>query len=335
MSRQGREIALAGLIAFALTAGVQASVTLQVESAIAPTKGSSQSWTAWRDDCLKHLAQTTAGKRSATPLPTAYRPLDTAHRGQIVVSGFPSWEGFAEPAGAYAGEFGSRLHFPLRVLGNGARIRLADLRGSVTTSDPRNALALQADFTNATYNEYRQGLDYGPDRQRGTADDVVLSNGEPAATEADEIIYTGLGIGLEVTGKSIGQTNQDKLDTALTDWVKTDADIAAQVTYTLSTSAGQLLAKAERTVKLTKPLVARPSYLQAPTPRVTGNASPKPPVAARPTPTNASAKSESPLPMFIGLIAGLAVVGLYLGAKWVIRRRRYAALVAPRNDSQR
>src|SRR2546430_1028948 len=88
----------------------------------------------------------------------------------------------------------NRQHSPpalsLHILGNGTQFRLSNLTGVMHSSDPGDTFS----FTAApfTYSSHLVGIDYGPDRTKGTIDDVRITSG-PSTVLVDEILYTGVG----------------------------------------------------------------------------------------------------------------------------------------------
>jgi hypothetical protein len=52
--------------------------------------------------------------------------------------------------------------------------------------------AISYEYGTLGYTDFRIGIDYGPDKARGTADDMVINTGD-GSTMVDEIIFIGLG----------------------------------------------------------------------------------------------------------------------------------------------
>ena len=130
-----------------------------------------------------------------------------------IVTGFASWNGSANPTGAFAGEEGNRLHFGLDIRGNGTtQFDLNDLTFSINSTDPSDTLAFSGDFVGYDYNgTSRIGINWGPDRIPGTADDIVYTSGN-GMTPVDEIVYVGVGNAWDAYDASPGATLQDKID---------------------------------------------------------------------------------------------------------------------------
>jgi hypothetical protein len=61
------------------------------------------------------------------------------------------------------------------------------------SSDPADSLHFAGNFAGLHYTgTTRFGVDWGPDRIRGTTDDIVYNSGN-GATLVDEIVYVGVG----------------------------------------------------------------------------------------------------------------------------------------------
>jgi|GEM_PF-3134056 len=317
---------IAGLVVLVSVTVVQATVTMKIHPTIGPSLSGSDNWQGFVDNSLKCLVNGKASISDRKSDPAAFETVSEAHLGQLVVTNFHSWEGFDNPASPFAGERGSRLHFAVRILGNGTKFRLADLSCDIDSDDSGNALDFSASLTNSSYDKHRVGIDYGPDGKRDTDDDIVYDKNEPADKLIDELVYVGVGIAIECTNKSEGASYSDKLDKALAA-IGTD-DIQIVGSYTLKSPDGADLASASKTVKVESRPSSRPAYLIPPAKTASGGS------ASSSSSTPAAKSGDSPLPMFIGLGAGLAVVLIYLGAKWAIRRRRYVPLASHRQPPQ-
>jgi hypothetical protein len=108
------------------------------------------------------------------------------------VTGFPSWNGIVDPGTAfgpeYASELGRRFSFGLAIEGDGAtRFSISQLSFKGVTDDPTHMLDFHFAAGSYGYSSEYRGLDYGPDRMRGTADDVWITSG--VNTQLVDAIY--------------------------------------------------------------------------------------------------------------------------------------------------
>lgn len=192
-----------GGIALVLALPARAGVTLEVYPSPAPNIFGSPSWTGYVSNALNSLRNGLGNIGNRNTDPTAYEIAGASiDPGDILVTSYPSWRGRADPATywgpAFAGELGNRLHFGLHALGDGqTRFTLEDLRFEVTSTDvqpgfPGGVLYFAGDFVGYTYGPTRFGVDWGPDRVRGTTDDIVYNSGN-GTTLVDEIVYVGVG----------------------------------------------------------------------------------------------------------------------------------------------
>ncbi len=270
-------------------------VEMIVRPAVGP--GFSSNLRAFGENAMTALAQ---GKQVVgDPLrdPLAFKQVDEITVGQLIVSGFVSWSGVAgHGIKGFEKERGSRVHFSLQILGNGQKIRLADLAFDLQSSDALNAMNEQGNFKASTYSIYRQGIDYGPDGKRNTADDKIFKDNEPSILPVDEIRYLGVGIGMK-PGKLPSQKKeqQAQIDGVILALMGTQTSFDLKMTYTLNLPEVQSVS-------------------------ATVNVLPQPEVVL------IGPQPESPLPLFLGVGGGLAVALAVAGVRKVMRRRRYATL---------
>lgn len=189
------------LPAVALVASTQAGVTsgidVQVYAAAAPNVYGSASWAPWRDNALFALRNGFASYGgSFTDTPTAYeRSGDAAGIGDMCVTSFASWRGSSTPSGAFAAEYGTRMHFGLAAVGTGGfQFSLNDLSFNMhgDGADWASGLDYAGTYAGYTYTANRIGVLAGADGVLNTADDVVINSG--AATQLVDAFYM-VGVG--------------------------------------------------------------------------------------------------------------------------------------------
>ncbi len=80
----------------------------------------------------------------------------------------------------------------MRIVGaTGAKFSAADMRVWCEMVGVAGS-AISYAYGELGYTDFRIGIDYGPDKTRGTADDIVITSGD-GTTMVDEIIFVGLG----------------------------------------------------------------------------------------------------------------------------------------------
>jgi hypothetical protein len=151
-----------------------------------------------------------------------------------IVTGFSSWNGVANPSGAYASELGNRLLFGLDVRGNGAEISIDQLSFVMSSTDG-NTLGYSFGLGSYGYSSQYVGWDYGVDGIRGTADDIFITSGA-ASQQVDEIVSRGSGSAWAVYEGNYPGTLQDGINQAAADLGSSPIDFTG--TYTLGGAQG-------------------------------------------------------------------------------------------------
>ena len=195
----------------ALACHVSASIVMTEYASPAPNNTASPSWAAYYANAL-YAIENGLSSRGDPALPSYYREVTWLPRSSNLVSTFPSWLGVADPSAPYSGEYGNRLHFGLRILGNGTQFKLWNL--SLTFDSNPDFLESSSSLSGYSYAPHRKGLDYGPDRVKGTIDDVIYTS-DSGSTLVDELIYVGAGQAPAVSDLSPGSTRQEKIDNLL------------------------------------------------------------------------------------------------------------------------
>ena len=191
-------------------------VSMEVFPSPAPNVFGSPSWTAYRDNALNAIENGIPAIGDPALTPAAYYRVTVLGDRDNIVTGFPSWRGYADPGtafgAAFAGELGNRITFGLHILGNGTKIKLSNLSRHMHSSDPDNTFGWTDNFSGASYSDKAIGIDYGPDGIKGTSDDVRITSG-PATQAVDEIVYVGGGNAMDTYCPACtGQQQQTAVD---------------------------------------------------------------------------------------------------------------------------
>lgn len=227
----------AALLGFAPVA--HATPSIIVTPASAPNGWGSPSFATWSANSVQ--AQYLGLLSYGTPgTPTYYQVAPSVMNvSDNVVTGFPSWQGQADPGvvfgAAFASELGNRLHFGFDLKGNGQLVSIDQLSFSGSSTDAGNTLGFGY-AGGYSYSNSCVGLLYGSDGIRGTADDIFVTSG-PSTTLVDEIIGRGSGNAWDTYDSDPGATRQDKLDNIRTLWGLGTASFQFTGTYAYGTQA--------------------------------------------------------------------------------------------------
>lgn len=220
--------ALAAL--FVVSQPASASLSLVIRPSLAPNAFSSSYFNAWATASVSALESGTGDVLTA--LPDSYRNCKKIKAVDNLVSSFPSWYGVANPGGSFAGEYGQRLHFGVRILGNGTQFRLSNLTFEMHSSDPGDTLGWVDGFgPSDVYSFRRKGIDY-VDGIKGNGNDIVYQSGEPATNPVDELIYAGAGNAFWYPSAP-GGTDQEKLNYGINQ-VQNLGSMLVTMTYTMT-----------------------------------------------------------------------------------------------------
>lgn len=212
----------------------KSAITIDVTPSSAPNGNGSPSFSGYAANAIYALENglTSYGDPSSpsyyTQAPAVMSVLNN------IVTGFSSWNGVANPTGAYASELGNRLHFGLDVRGNGTEISIDQLSFSMASTDG-NTLGYSYSLGSYGYNSQYVGWDYGADGIRGTADDIFITSGA-ASQQVDEIVSRGSGNAWAVYVDDYPGTLQDGINQAAADLGSSPIDFTG--TYTLGGAQG-------------------------------------------------------------------------------------------------
>lgn len=189
-------VCLAAFVAIivVLSSSGRAEVTITVQPTLAPNLYSSPNKEAYAENLLAMLE--TGGEQFHADDPAAAVSVrDRYTAGEVICASFPLWRGQACPGGALDKEFGNRVQFAVRIMGNGQKFRMSDLSYRMTTSNPAMRDLLSGQLNNVKFDWMRVGIDYGPDGRRDTGDDIIYNNEQEPTLLIDELLYVGAGIG--------------------------------------------------------------------------------------------------------------------------------------------
>jgi hypothetical protein len=170
------------------------AVTIDVTPWVAPNVYGSSSWTAAEANAMAALfsGQTTHGPAG----PEQFNAQSNVTSAEVVVTGFNSWRGVANPGVPYQNEYGNRMHFGLRINGDGSQFSISQLSFATTSSDPFNALAWNWALGSYNYGTGYWGLLKGNDNQLFTSDDVIIDTGSNTQL-VDGLVGRGSGISFD------------------------------------------------------------------------------------------------------------------------------------------
>jgi hypothetical protein len=186
---------LAAASAALFGASAAQAITITVTPTLAPNAFGSPSYSGWVANAVQAMYHGYSSYGDPTS-PTWFHAQSTVGASQGIVTGFPSWKGFADPGtkfgAAYANELGNRMSFSLRITGDDQQIAISDLSLVMASSDPDNALGYSFATGGYNYSTEYQGVLKGGDGMLGTGDDVFVTSG-PNTQLVDAIVGRGSG----------------------------------------------------------------------------------------------------------------------------------------------
>ncbi|MCA9152456.1 MAG: PEP-CTERM sorting domain-containing protein [Planctomycetales bacterium] len=228
---------------------VNTPVSINVYPAYAPHGPISPSWTDYVVNAITALEadDPIEGDRSVDP--SGYEHVSgPVLPTEMMYTDYNSWLGMADPNPAFAAlpdvfeaEFGNRIHFGLHIKSDGTKpFSLSDISWKLDSNDLTNYFDQQGDFSAANYSPTRVGINYGPDNQKNTGDDVIYNNGQSGTWEVDEFMYVGIGDGF-FSSEPGALNDQDDLNRTLRDLIG-GCDVTCvfdlQAIYTLNNLGG-------------------------------------------------------------------------------------------------
>jgi hypothetical protein len=215
-----------------------AGITIQQGFAIGPNGASgSPSFPAWQLYAILGITNgfTTVGNPATDP--TAFQAVTSASVRDIIPTGdFTSWNGQANPTGAFANELGNLLYSPVHIVDTGGMFSLSQVVFTGVSSDqPGNPagslLGNVTDLSNFNYSTGRVGV---VDNADGTK--TYITSGSPDQL-VNELIYRGVASFdqiLMVAGT--GETGQQLLDQQVAQFASFNP-LSFSATYTIYDSS--------------------------------------------------------------------------------------------------
>jgi hypothetical protein len=191
-------------------------MTITVTPSVAPNAFGSPSYGNYVSNAVHALENglTSYGDSSS---PSYYQALKIGSKvsaDQVLVSGFPSWHGTADPGtafgSAFANELGNRLLFGLNIQGKGTQFSISQLSFTAKSSDPLNSLGFTFGAGSYNYSNDYVGVIYGTD---GAANTYVTSGSNTQMVDA--LYGRGSGNAFAAYMSDPGATIQDKLNNVL------------------------------------------------------------------------------------------------------------------------
>jgi hypothetical protein len=201
------------LLAAAVTPA-RADFTIQQAFAIGSDGAAgSPSFAAWQLNAIQGISNgfTTVGNPATDP--TAFQTVTSTSVRDIIPTGdFPSWNGQANPSGAFANELGNLLYAPVIINGNGTLFSLSQVVFTGASSDnPSNpAASLLGNVTplsNFDYSAGRVGVIFNAD---GSTTYITSGSSDQ---QVNELIYRGVASYDQILMQAgSGMTGQQLLD---------------------------------------------------------------------------------------------------------------------------
>jgi hypothetical protein len=166
-------------------------ITITVIPALAPNVYGSPNWNAWVSNATTAIANgySSYGDPSS---PSYYQQAPAVISvTNDIVTGFPSWDGLADPGDVFGADFsqelGNRLQFGIDIKGGTNLISISQLSFSAHSSDPSNSLDFAFVQGSYNYSSSYVGIIYG---SGGT--NTYITSG-PATQLVNEIVGRGSG----------------------------------------------------------------------------------------------------------------------------------------------
>jgi len=234
-----KSMLLAAASAALLGASVAQATTITVTPTLAPNAFGSPSYAGWVQNINSALHDGLTAKGDPNQ-PTYFKAQSTVTASESIVTGFPSWKGVADPAAAfgaqYGSELGNRMHFGVRIDGDGTQFSISQLSLDMNSSDPANGLQYSVAAGAYQYNAEYWGVLKGMDNVLWTSDDVFITSG--ANTQlVDGLVGRGTGNSFAAycTGCTVAE-QQQAIDEAAAYWSPHGGTFTG--TYTLGSATG-------------------------------------------------------------------------------------------------
>ena len=210
-------------------------ITITVVPALAPNVYGSPNWNAWVSNATTAIANgySSYGDPSS---PSYYQQAPAVISvTNDIVTGFPSWDGLADPGDVFGANFsqelGNRLQFGIDIKGGTNLISISQLSFSAHSTDPGNSLDFAFAQGSYNYSSSYVGIIYGP----GGTNNYITSG--PATQLVNEIVGRGSGNAWDTydTSGNIA-SQQSNIDLLISQLGNQPFDFTA--TYTLAGVSG-------------------------------------------------------------------------------------------------
>jgi len=166
-------------------------ITITVIPALAPNVYGSPNWNAWVSNATTAIANGYAAYGDPSS-PSCYQQAPAVISvTNDIVTGFPSWDGQADPGDVFGANFsqelGNRLQFGIDIKGGTNLISISQLSFSAHSTDPGNTLDFAFAQGSYNYSASYVGIIYGP----GGTNTYITSG--PATQLVNEIVGRGSG----------------------------------------------------------------------------------------------------------------------------------------------
>jgi hypothetical protein len=166
-------------------------ITITVIPALAPNVYGSPNWNAWVSNATTAIANGYASYGDPSS-PSYYQQAPAVISvTNDIVTGFPSWDGQADPGNVFGANFsqelGNRLQFGIDIKGGTNLISISQLSFSAHSTDPGNTLDFAFAQGSYNYSASYVGIIYGP----GGTNTYITSG--PATQLVNEIVGRGSG----------------------------------------------------------------------------------------------------------------------------------------------
>ncbi len=243
------------LLLAATATPARAGFTFQQGFAIGPNGASgSPSFNAWQTNAIQGITNGFTAVGDPATDPTAFNPVTTAGVQDVIPTGdFNSWDGRANPTGAFANELGNLLFAPVIITGTGGtQFSLSQVVFTGVSSDlPNNPagslLGNVTDLSNYDYSSGRIGVVFNADGSK-----TYITSGGPTQL-VNELIYRGVGSFdqiLDVAGT--GETGQQLIDQQVAQFASFNP-LTFSANYSIYDATGALLGSNTEILTLSVP----------------------------------------------------------------------------------
>jgi hypothetical protein len=166
-------------------------ITITVIPALAPNVYGSPNWNAWVSNATTAIANGFSSYGDPSSPSYYQRAPEVISVTNDIVTGFPSWNGLANPGDIFgvnfSQELGNRLQFGIDIKGGTNLISISQLSFSAHSTDPSNTLDFAFAQGSYNYGSSYVGIIYGP----GGTNTYITSG--PATQPVNEIVGRGSG----------------------------------------------------------------------------------------------------------------------------------------------